>query len=135
MNPCRIWGVHLLCLDTSLGERTVIAIYTIMYVPLTDWYLQMVFFEILDLRKHSLKFECRSWPDLHRISLIFLLYSSFNSSFKSWNPHILGGNPRISYVNPWVNPQMMRISLNPWIYQIYLGIFKFSLFDLICLSL
>ena len=44
-----------------------------------------------DLRsqKHSLKFEYRSWPDLYRISLIFLFYSS-SSSFNSWNPHILG---------------------------------------------
>ena len=34
-------------------------------------------------------------------------------------------------VNPWVNPQIVWISLNPWIYQIYLRIFKFSLIPLI----
>ena len=31
-------------------------------------------------------------------------------------------------VNPWVNPQIAWISLNPWIYQIDLSIFKFSPF-------
>ena len=31
-------------------------------------------------------------------------------------------------VNPWVNPQIVQISLNPWIYQIYLRTFKFFQF-------
>ena len=34
-------------------------------------------------------------------------------------------------VNPWVNPQIVQISLNPWIYWIDLRIFKFSPISLI----
>ena len=32
-------------------------------------------------------------------------------------------------VNPWINPQIVWISLNPWIYQIYLRIFNFPQFQ------
>ena len=34
-------------------------------------------------------------------------------------------------INPWVNPQIAQISLNPLIYQIYLSVFNFPIFNLI----
>ena len=30
-------------------------------------------------------------------------------------------------INPWVNPQIVQISLNPWIYQFYLSISNFQI--------
>ena len=55
--------------------------------------------------------------------LNFLLYSSSHHEIL----HIFGVKSLDFLVNPWVNPQIVWISLNPWIYWIYLRIFNFSL--------
>ena len=86
--------------------------------PLTDWDLQMVF----------LRSPLRTQLDLNRLGwtqtvrfLYFLFYSSNHEIL-----HGFGVKSSDFLVNPWVNPQIVWISLNPWIYRIYLRIFKFS---------
>ena len=80
-------------------------------VPLS---LQMVFLRS-PLRTH--RSECRSVAKICiGFHLRFLFYS-----FNSWNPHIFGVKSSDFLVNPWINPQIVWISLNPWIYQIIWG--------------
>ena len=57
------------------------------------------------------------WP--RSVSDFILVFYSYSSS--SWNPHVFGGKSLDFLVNPWINPQIVRISLNPWIYQIIWG--------------
>ena len=56
---------------------------------------------------------------LCQINSYFLFYSSYHEIL-----HIFGVKSSDFPVNPWVNPQIVWISLNPWIYQIYLGVFN-----------
>ena len=67
--------------------------------------------------QNTVRFECRSVAKICIGShLNFLFYSS-----SSWDPHVLGVKSSDFLINPWINPQIVWISLNPWIYQIIWG--------------
>ena len=69
------------------------------------------------LSQNTVRFECRSVAKICIGSHLNFLFCSSSS----WDPHILGVKSLDFLVNPWVNPQIVWISLNPWIYQIIWG--------------
>ena len=101
-----------------------VAFYTIS--PLTDWDLQMVFNWRLNFHEHRSEHRLDLDADLS-VSDLFLIFSSIHPS----HHEILKFGVKSSdfLLNPWVNPQIAWISLNPWIYQIYLRTFNFSKFS------
>ena len=69
--------------------------------------------------QNTVRSECRSVAKICiRFHLNFLFFSSSSYEILTF----LGGNPWISLVNPWINPQIVWISLNPWIYRIIWGL-------------
>ena len=91
--------------------------------PLTDWDLQMVFL------RSPLRTQNRSDSDwVGQLSesgsgvLNFLLYSSYHEILHGFWGEIL----RFLGKSLGKSSDIVWISLNPWIYWIYLGIFKFS---------
>ena len=91
--------------------------------PLTDWDLQMVFY-------NTVRSEQIGLDAIWSVRFLYFLFYSSNHEI------LCGFGVKSSdfIVNPWVNPQIVWISLNPWIYQIYLGIFKFSFWFIINLN-
>ena len=59
-----------------------------------------------------------------RLIPYFLLYSSSHHEIP-----MVGMKSTDFLINPWVNHQIVWISLNPWIYGIYLGVFNFKIFN------